>query len=358
MDLSYDRLITVLFAKAEKSGIPLGGSFELTSRCTLDCKMCYIHRRELDKSAINGEKDAAWWINLASKAKDSGMLLLLLTGGEPMIRQDFDEIYSECKKLGLLVSVNTNATLINEERLRLFADKPPQRLNITLYGASKETYAALCGSGDAYFKTVDAIRELKKAGVNLKLNYSITPYNAADAPAAYAFAKELELPIQPVSYMFSPVRSCGEAVRLSPIEAAKAHFDWQKNHLGNEDFKKYIAFKQTEAVGDGFCSEKINCRAGSTTFWVTWQGELTPCGMMNSPSIPITDFSEAWQSLREEREKILLPKKCVNCSLRKTCDMCAAVSLAETGKSDAVPEYACTKAHEYSRLCREFIQNK
>lgn len=355
MDMSYDRLINGLFAKADKSGIPLGGSFELTSRCTLNCKMCYIHRSQTDSG---GEKSTEWWLKLAEQARDAGMLLLLLTGGEPMLRKDFDRIYTGCKNLGLLVSVNTNATLIDDNKLRLFADKPPQRLNITLYGTSEETYASLCGSGDSYQRVVDATRELKKAGVNVRLNYSITPYNAADAPEAYNFAKELGLPIQPVTYMFSPVRACGETVRLSPAEAARAHFEWNRHVLGDEDMKKFISLKQSRSTGDGFCSEKINCRAALSTFWVTWDGQMTPCGMMATPNVPISDFSRAWQSLRSEREKIFLPKECASCSLRKSCDICAAVSMAECGKSDGLPLYACQKAHEYERICNEFISRQ
>ena len=85
---------------------------------------------------------------------------------------------------------------------------------------------------------------------------------------------------------------------------------------------------------------------------------MTPCGMMNGPNIPITDFSDAWKKICEERDKIFLPKECSTCSLRKKCDMCAAVSLAETGKSDEVPPYACQKAHEFEKLCKEFIQRQ
>ena len=355
MEISYDQMITVLFAKADMNKVPLGGSFELTSRCTLDCKMCYIHRRKFDKSAISEEKDTDFWINLASQSKDAGMLLLLLTGGEPLLRTDFDEIYTECKKLGLLVSINTNATLIDDNKIRLFSEYPPQRLNITLYGASKETYKNLCGNADAYEKVINAIKELKKAGINIKLNYSITPQNAADIPAVQAFAKELDLPIQSVSYLFSPVRVCGETVRLSAEDAAKAHFDWRRIQLGDEEFRRALTLNQSENIEDITCSKKINCRAGLSTFWVTWKGEMTPCGMMSSPSFPVTDFRQAWKQICEERDKIFLPKECSTCSLRKNCDICAAVSIAENGRSDVVPEYACKKAHEYAKLCKKFV---
>lgn len=354
---NYDRLMTVLFAKADTQKIPLSGSFELTSRCTLECKMCYIHRRELDCAARRGEKDARFWLDLARKARDSGALLVLLTGGEPMLHPDFDEIYLGCKKLGLLVSVNTNATLIDESKIRLFSQYPPVRLNITLYGSSGETYERLCGNGKAYGKVVDAIGKLKEAGVNIKLNYTIAPQNAADAGEIHDFAKNSDLPVQAVSYLFSPVRACGEAVRLSPAEAAKAHFDWRRRALGDDDFRKVLKEHICECSDDIACGEKINCRAGLSSFWVTWEGQMTPCGMMTAPSAPAEDFAKAWQAICSEREKILLPKECSACRLRKNCDLCAAVSLAENGRSDTVPRYACEKAHEYARLCEEFLNS-
>lgn len=320
--------------------------------------MCYVHCHSCDKEAITQEKDARFWINLATEAKNAGMLILLLTGGEPLLRKDFDEIYIACKKLGLLVSVNTNATLIDEDKIRLFKEYPPHKISVTLYGASPETYGKLCGNESAYKKVTESIRKLKEAKINLKLNYSITPDNVHDIPAATAFAKELDVPVKAASYMFSPVRISGKEYRLSPQEAAKAKLDWQRNMFGDKELLRLMKSDSTPEANDIACSQKINCRAGLSTFWVTWKGEMTPCGMMAGPNIPITDFNTAWQTVCEEREKIFLPAECSTCSLRKKCDMCAAVSLAETGRSDAVPPYACKKAHEFSRICEEFISRQ
>ena len=350
MDISCDALLAILFAKADINKVPLAGSFELTPRCTLNCKMCYIHRKENDKSAITLEKDAKYWIDLAEKARDSGMLLLLLTGGEPMLRPDFDEIYVACKKLGLLVAVNTNATLIDDAKIRLFKEYPPHKVNVTLYGASPETYGKLCGSESAYSKVTDAIRKMVDAGIKVKINYSITPDNVADIPEINAFAKELGLQTTAASYMFTPTRGGACEFRLSPEGAAKAKLDWLRHSLDKEDFIKAIKSESSPPSGDVMCSEPINCRAGLSTFWVTWQGEMSLCGMMDNPKFPITDFTESWRLICAERDKIYLPAKCNGCEYRKDCDMCAAVAIAETGKSDCVPDYACKKAHEYASL--------
>ncbi len=357
---NYDFFINRLFAKGAEKGTPVSGTFELTPRCTLDCKMCYIHRSPNSCEAIEREKPASWWIDLARQARDQGMLLLLLTGGEPLLRPDFEEIYLECRKMGLLVSVNTNATLIDDHMVSFFAENPPQRLNITLYGTSEDTYANLCGNRSAFNKVIYAINALNNAGVNIKLNYSINPYNKHEMLQAYDFAKSIGVHIQPVSYMFPPLRaSCDcEPVRLSPEEAARAHFDWQLHHFGPENFKNYLKNIRRGVFPEEFgeicvdkTGEKINCRAGSTVFWVTWDGKMTPCGMMITPSTDINDFITAWHYIRAEREKIFLPAKCTDCSLRKFCDICAAVTFAETGKFDGVPTYPCHKAKAYVGLC-------
>ncbi len=360
MGLEYDYFISRLFAKSELNAIPLSGSFELTSRCSLDCKMCYIHRREFDREALAGEKSTEWWLSLAKTATERGMLMLLLTGGEPLIRKDFDEIYTECRKMGLLVSVNSNGTLIDDEKLRLFAKYPPRRLNITLYGASRKTYGELCGNAEAYDKVIYAITQAKELGIPIKLNLTLTPQNKGDIFKIRSFAQEIGVPIQFVSYMFPPVRTCGETVRLSAEEAAQMQFLYKQTDLG-EDFDKYIdgLLKGESDFSIGgecreSCGEKIGCRAGSTTFWVTWNGEMRPCGMMNEPSISAEDFDKAWSRMRSEREKIFLPAECKNCALRGGCDVCAAVTLAESGKFDGVAQYACSKAAEFYRLCKEY----
>ena len=401
MELAYESFISRLFDKATQTGTPLSGTFELTSRCTLDCKMCYIHRKENDKSVIKKEKPTEWWLDLAEKAQKAGTLLLLLTGGECMLREDFEEIYLACKKMGFLVTVNTNATLIDEKKIELFKKNPPHRINITLYGMSRETYGNLCGVPEAFDRVMWAIKSLKEAGINLKINYTVTPYNKDDVIGASDLADELGIPIQTVTYLFPPLRACngcggnknpqkptsyncvadptlltphsslltcgdgrpasGEADRLAPEDAAKVMFNLQKHRLGDE-FDKFLEYKdKNKKTPDYFddCEkegERIKCRAGSTTFWVTWDGKMTPCGMMVEPVAEIgDDFKKAWNQIRKAREEIILPPQCTNCEYKHNCDICAAVSYAETGKFDGLPTYACEKAKAYTKLVKQAL---
>lgn len=108
-----------------------------------------------------------------------GHAVLLLTGGEPLIRTDFRYLLTELKKMGLLVSVNSNGSLIDRDWLDFFRHEPPFRFNITLYGGSEETYERLCGR-PMFGRVTENIRALRQLGIGVKLNASMTPYNVAD----------------------------------------------------------------------------------------------------------------------------------------------------------------------------------
>lgn len=363
---AYQLYSRLLFAKADGRGVPLSGTFELTARCNLDCKMCYIHRRANDAAALRAERSAADWLRLAEECCRAGTLLLLLTGGEPLLRPDFREIYTGCKKLGLMLSLNSNATLLDERMADFLAADPPSRVNITLYGASPDTYAALCGDPTAHARAVRAIELLQSAGVLVKLNCSVTPYNRGDADRIYAFAREHGLPVQAASYMFPPVRACEHGCfapeRLSSDEAAAEKLRSDRARFTPDELAvRWGTLLRGERVADPadecqeLPTERIRCRAGSSTFWVTWDGQLRPCGMMTSPTLPLAPggFAQAWQSIRAARERILVPAQCTACPVRNACDQCAAVCQAETGAFTGVPTYMCRQTERYLHLIEE-----
>ena len=115
---------------------------------------------------------------------------LLLTGGEPLVRSDFKEIYLKLREMGFLLNINTNATLIDEEVISWLKEVPPTRVNVTLYGASDATYERLCGNAKGFTQAVRGIRLLKDAGIVVKINCSITPHNVNDVEGIFAFAKQ------------------------------------------------------------------------------------------------------------------------------------------------------------------------
>lgn len=352
--------------KAYQKKLAASGTFELTARCNLSCKMCYIHKAENDGNALSKELPTVFWLDMVRQTREAGTLTMLITGGEPLLRKDFREIYFACKQAGFLVSVNTNGTLLRDEDIALFAQYPPVRLNISLYGASPETYAALCGIGEMYNRVTENIRKLRAAGVNVKINYTVTPYNREDISAVFAFGREIGVPVQHTTYLFPPVRACdgvcGEAARLDPQEAAECELLCMREKLGAEDFRRHCSamMKGTAGVtvsdedGTRDPTERIFCRAGTSSYWITYDGRLLPCGMLQEPSFPLTNqpFAEAWRSVQAATDHILMPAQCTDCRLRQHCEVCAAVCYGENGRFSAVPRYLCEKTKATLALYR------
>ena len=105
-------LSTFLHSKGKQLGLPIAGNFELTARCNFNCPMCYVHMSEEQVAASGKELTAQQWLKIAKEARDQGMIFALLTGGEPVVRKDFFEIYKGMKEMGLLISVNSNGSML------------------------------------------------------------------------------------------------------------------------------------------------------------------------------------------------------------------------------------------------------
>ena len=342
---------TYLNKKGIALGLPINGTFELTSRCNFNCRMCYIHNSnsdELMKNEIPAEK----LIALAKEARDMGMMFLLLTGGEPMLRRDFTDIYTEIVKMGVLVSVNTNASLYNEEIRATFNKYPPSRINVTLYGGSEDTYRDLCGNA-SFEKVRENLISMKGDGLQVRLNVMLTPYNCGDMEKISAIADSIGLQTKASSYMYPPVRRDGcvgkNEARFSPEEAGEVIARWNALRDTEE-----MTLRQAQLIRErkNACltetctdpeQEGVSCRAGRSSFWLTWDGKMLPCGTMDTePSYPFrTGFETAWREVRERTAKIRLPKECAGCPDRQNCSVCASSCKCETGAFDGKPECVC-----------------
>ena len=361
-----------IHSKAARAGIPFNGTFELTPCCNMACKMCYVRMTTQQQQAIAPLKTADEWLALGRTAMENGMLYLLLTGGEPFLHPQFRQIMEGLHRMGLIISINSNATLIDENTVEWLKKCPPVRINITLYGASDETYARLCGNPHGFTQVTKAIRLLTEAGIIVKLNCSVTPYNCGDLEGIFAYAKEHNLIVQATSYMFPPVRRdasmIGQNDRFTPEEAAyqSARIECLMN--GEDLFLKHMEEDAPMCItgdviddcpdlpgeGDG-----VRCRAGKCSFWVTWEGRFMPCGMFPSDSAPnvFTDgFMPTWQKIREQVAAIRLPKACASCKLKDECRNCAAMTYTESGNFHEIPRYRCQMAMAHGPACRRLEQ--
>lgn len=358
--VSSEPLISAyLHSKAKEKGIPLSGTFEITGRCNFNCRMCYVHNSDCNRMK-DSELPAEWWINLGREAVEAGMFFLLITGGEPLIRDDFAQIYTELCKMGCVVSLNSNGYLINDKIKELFKKYPPNRVNVSIYGSDDDTYEGFTGVR-GFTRVIRNVEELREMGIDVRFNCSITPDNRSDMENIFNVCKEHGFHVKTTSYMFPQVRINGvhgeNENRLSPEEAAECRVAWSKLKYSPEDFaSRAIGMKKKidEVLGKKETynpAEGVLCRAGRSCFWVDKEGKMAPCGMINKTfDIKSIGFNEAWNQVKKFTSEIRLPKECSNCAFRHFCNVCAAACYTESGDYSKKPEYICKFSAETARL--------
>ena len=352
----------MLLDQARRTRTPANGSIELLPLCNMNCDMCYVRLSREEMEAKGRLRTADEWLEIGRQMKDAGVLFLLLTGGEPFLYPDFRRLYLELRKMGMIITINTNGTLINEDLAEFFGKYKPRRVNITLYGTDEETYDKLCHYPGGYEKTLRGIRLLREQGVDVKVGGSLALANQDDLDKLLDIGEALDIPVRVDTYMMPATRErdlpYNMQSRLNPEEAARARILALKREMGPEVFPQYVCQSVERADHPEPAEAKpghMSCMAGQCSFTINWQGEMRPCVILTEPAISVFEvgFKAAWKYIVEETHKILLNEKCSTCHMRHLCRTCAASALLETGSYDGVPDYMCRYAGESLRILRE-----
>ncbi len=336
-------------------------TFELTARCNLRCGMCFIRVDERRIRELGArELTAAEWLRLAREAADIGALHMLLTGGEPTLRDDFPEIYEGVARLGFMVNLYTNASRLTPAVRAVLTRYPPHKVGVTLYGASPVTYAATCGCADAFAGTLDGLAFLRGLPSRLSLRATLVRSNAADLEAIRAIASSCgeDVPFSVTNVVSRAVRGgvCDvDAARLSPAghlamldqSVALALRDCAR--MGRQD--KARALAEDARLRDGeVCRRResrgatlFGCQAGMDRCAVTWNGRLIACQMMNERGTDALGegMEKAWAEYPAAARQPMTAPQCASCAFHTRCYTCAASWLAETGPTEPVPRYHC-----------------
>lgn len=352
-----------LAAYAAQRHVPLGGTFELTPRCSLRCKMCYVRLDRTQMEQIGRELTAREWIALAGEAADAGTLNLLITGGEPLIRADFEEIYTALSQMGFIITLNTNATLMTPELLSLFKHYPPTATNVTLYGASPQTYEIVCGSRDGFDKTIRGLEMLAQISTVLEIRTTFIQDNAREIDALRAIANRYTRRFAINTMVNKPVRgavSAAEICRLTPsqifdISEANAVYYQDLNSQTEEALEFNIEKDNYAGIkynGFDLPPQILTCLAAKSMYWITWDGKMLPCGSFSTPyTLPLVEgFGTAWDRLPSLFENISLPRECRTCAYAGGgCSNCPAILQSESGSFDKTSPYICEVARERAR---------
>lgn len=365
-----------LWKKLDRERAPLGFELELTARCNFDCRHCYINLPAGDAKAVSREMTAGEILELAGQAAELGVVWCTLTGGDPLLRRDFAEIYLGLKRLGLLVSVYTNATLINEAQAELFRRYPPRDIEATVYGATKETYERITrrpGSFEAFQRGIEL---LWKHGVKIRLKAMALRSNLEEMGEIARFCREKTKDY----YRFDPLlhlrtdrnprrNSEIRAERLTPTEIADLErSDPERFGALARDCDRLIEPQRTELAYDEClsCPERNHCEhfermqrlftcgAGISSFFIAHDGNFRLCASLCAPGMVYDlrqgTLKDAWErfvpeirSRRTGSETLL--KACRSCPIVNLCFNCPATADLECGDPEALVPYFCEIAH-------------
>lgn len=344
-----------VFEKAARVRLPVYCGIELTPYCNLACKMCYVKETAPGLPIL----DAGAWLEIGRQAAQAGTLVVQLTGGEPMRHPQFREIYSGLKALGMVITMNTNATLIDEDMADFLAANMPRRMNVSLYGPNREVYQQLCGNGEAFDKTIRAIELMKARNIPVKINIVPNTISFPHLDEMFAICRKYDLPVEITTYLFEPIRkTCPgrQGYRLSAEQMAIAVEKWYRYRYNDKEMIAY-AILAHQAL-DHFDESRqtpgvvpLRCRAATSSAWVCWDGKMNACVNMIEPRADIRElgFAGAWEKVKEYGKTIRVPAKCSTCSLRMFCLNCGAIGFHENGTFEQVPQIMCDATLAYAR---------
>lgn len=346
-EMKYSKFSSRLHDTAAQNNIPLDGIIGLTAHCNLHCRHCYIR-----DNSVTGELTTREIFGIVDQITEAGCVYLLLTGGEPLLRPDFEEIYIYARKKGLIVTLFTNGTLIDEETTMVLKEYTPFSIEITLYGATPETYDRFTGVRGSYDSCMNGIVTLLKHNLPLSLKTMITTLNKHELDGMKAIAESLGLdfkyglPILPhISGSLSTYK-----VRLSPAELLE--LDFQDHNRLREWSTLYEKFNAPASKDRLF-----NCGAGQNCFNITSQGRLRICDMIPEPDycLKTNRFIDGYRMFGPiMARKLKGVKNCGGCAHVTFCDSCPGISLLEGDKDGERPvDYHCEIAHKRVEYLRE-----
>jgi len=314
-EASLDHLSRII----ELKGVPFSVVFEITDRCNLACLHCYQGNGEKEELSFHEIKV------ILDDLEKLGTMKVTLTGGEPLLREDFTEIFFYCSQKGFATKLFTNATLLNAEHKKAFLKKPPFAVECSLYGASAKTHESITGVAGSFEKTLANIKWMVEKGIRVFVKSVVLCLNFHEMEGLDRLCHRLGVPFFPTLRVFpscdptrSPERWRIKTDDLMVLRKMKSGF--LKNHSDSDN-------KSGELI----------CNAGREACCLNAEGKVYPCvalrwecGDVRKQSLPEIWFhSSVLRKIRSFHDQDF--KGCVSCQWKRSCNFCPGMSFGEHG---------------------------
>lgn len=343
------------FARAVQTRTPLAASFELTHRCNFHCVHCYLGDQVAIHKHQNREVDTNTIIGLLDEMVEAGTLYLHLTGGDPMLRPDFVEIYQHAVRVGLLVTVFCNGSLITEEIVNTFSQYPPRMVEVTVYGATRKTFETITQKKGAFDTCMKGIHALHKANVHLRLKTMVMTLNVGEFELIRQMAQTMGLefrhdcslnPALPNSDNGGRTNCSNDLkhplrFRLSPEQAAAVDRSVDNVALN-------LAEKSHHPDTQQQSNTLFQCGAGQSHYHINPYGQLQPCLIIQprNGDLLTKGIQSEWSRMIEEfnLDKAVDSFLCNTCPKKQLCTACPGVFALTSGNPEQVDPFYCLYA--------------
>ena len=324
-------------------------AWELTAGCNLACKHC---RGASTSQVPEGELNTKEAKHFIDEIVEMGNPILILSGGEPLVRKDIYELAHYGTEKGLRVALATNGTLVNAEVAKKLHEAGIKRVSVSLDGATAESHDEFRCVPGAFDGSMKGIEALKNAGIGFQINTTITKRNVDEIPRILKMAEEIGAEALHI-FLLVPT---GRGKELKNEEIAPVEYERILNWFYEQQKSTKIQLKATcaphyfrimrqrakkEGVEisvktHGYEAMTKGCLGGTGFCFVSSIGEVYPCGYLPAlaGNIKQQPFREIWdnaQVFRDLRDTSKLKGKCGRCEFKEVCSGCRARAYAATG---------------------------
>lgn len=334
---------------ANREATPRLVAWEITRNCNLACIHC---RASATNGPYEGELDTSTALRLLDEIAEVGSPIIILTGGEPLLRKDIFEIARHGTQSGLRMVMAPNGTLITEAIAEKMKESGIQRISISIDGATKESHDAFRGVAGALEGALRGIDLAKQAGIEFQINTTITHANLDQITQIQDLAVELGAVAHHIFLLVPTGR--GKYILDQEIDAEEYErtLDWFYDRHGHTSMQlkatcapHYYRILRQRAKQEGkqvtFKTHGLDavtrgCLAGTGFCFISHRGTVQPCGFLSLECGDITrsSFADVWKHsevFTTLRDFGKLKGKCGDCEYKRVCGGCRARAYEATG---------------------------
>lgn len=322
-------------------------AINLTQRCNLACEHCYLDAGTL-KDGNEGELSAHEVCTLLDEiidlndGTDNGTMVVL-TGGEPLVRRDLEEIIEHGAKKDLAMVLGTNGALLTKERVNSLQNAGLMGAGISVDSLNPEFHDTFRGQTGSWQKTMNGIENCRQAGLSFQVHFSIMDGNAHELNDMIEFSRACEARVLNIFFLvctgrgesFSDISPLRYEQTLKEIITAQEKYPDLIIRPRCAPHYKRVAHQQNphSKLNQISGREGDGCIAGIHYARITHDGNVTACPYIEDSvgSIRQTSFTSIWSDASDFQalRKPTLTGRCGACEYQKLCGGCRARPIAE-----------------------------